>query len=420
MSGPVSNVSISSVPTSGVVVVGAQLGGLRVCETLRSEGYDGRITLVGAEERLPYDRPPLSKEVLGGKKEPEFAELTRPGEWAELDLDLRLGRRAVRLDPADHQVVLDDGQVLSYDKVVLATGARPRTLAIPGVDLTGVHVLRTMEDCLAIRAGLTEGPRLVVIGAGFIGCEVAATAAAMGVDVTVLEFLPTPLFAALGEDIGRIVEGIHRDHGVAMRCGVAATELRGDDRVEEVVLSDGTRHPADLVVIGVGVVPETDWLDGSGITVQNGVVCDEKLQAVGHPDVLAVGDLVRWQHPKLGRDVRVEHWTHASESASFAAGQILGRQPDGASAVYDPVPYVWSDQHGQRIQIIGLPQSGDRAHIVHGAPGEPKLVVLYEGGGRLTAAVSFNHPGRLMRYRPLLVEPTPWERAEALAAELGP
>ena len=400
-----------------MVVVGAQLAGLRVCESLRSEGFDGRITLVGAESRLPYDRPPLSKEVLSGKKDEDFAELTRPDEWAGLDLDLRLGVRARRLLASEHRVELEDGQLLDYDKVVVATGARPRSLPIAGTGLAGVHLLRTMEDCLAIRAELEAGPRVVVIGAGFIGCEVAATCRARGLDVTVLEFLPTPLYTALGEEVGRIVEGMHRDEGVSVRCGVAASELRGAERVEAVRLEDGSEVAADLVVIGVGVQPETDWLDDSNVPVQNGVVCDASLQSVAHPDVLAVGDVVRWHHPALGRDVRVEHWTHASESGSFAAGQILGRHADGNTA-YDPVPYVWSDQHGQRIQILGLPEAGDRAHIVHGAPGDRKIVVLYEGGGRLNAAVSFNHPGRLMRYRQLLVERATWEQAEALAATL--
>lgn len=401
-------------------MVGASLAGLRVCESLRSEGYDGRLALVGAEDRLPYDRPPLSKEVLGGQKDPGFAELTRPDELAGLDLEISLGSRARRLVPDEHRVELEDGRSLGYDRVVIATGARPRNLPIAGTDLPGVHLLRTIEDCLAIRAGFGGSPRVVVIGAGFIGCEVAATAAGLGLDVTVLEFLPTPLYAALGEDVGRIVESIHRDGGVAMRCGAAAAELRGADRVEEVVLEDGTALPADLVVIGVGVQPETGWLEDSGLVLDNGVVCDERLQAVGRPDVLAVGDVVRWHHPGLGRNVRVEHWTHASESGSFAAGQILGRHAGGDGDVYDPVPYVWSDQHGQRIQILGLPEPGDRAHVVHGAPGERKLVVVYEGGGRLHAAVSFNHPGRLMRYRPLLVERASWAEAEALAAELGP
>ena len=399
-----------------VVVVGASLAGLRVCQSLREGGFDGRIVLVGAEERLPYDRPPLSKEILLGQKEPDFAELTEPGEMERLAVDLELGVPARHLDPDAGRVDLADGRSLAYDRVVIATGARPRSLPVEGAgtDLGGVHVLRTMEDCLAVRSAFDAGARVVVVGAGFIGCEVAAAAATRGLSVTMVEFLPTPLYAALGEELGRVVEALHRDRGVAVRCGVGAQEIVGTGRVEEVVLSDGSRLGADVVVIGVGVTPETAWLDGSGLPIRDGVVCDSRLRAGGRPDVLAVGDVARWHHPVLGREVRVEHWTNAAESGAFAAEQILGRE-----GVFDPVAYVWSDQHGQRIQMLGIPEREDRAHIVHGSAEEGRLVALFEGNGRLTAAVSFNNPGRLMRYRPLLVEQAPWEQALALAAQIN-
>lgn len=399
-----------------VLVVGASLSGLRVCQSLRDNGFDGGICLVGAESRLPYDRPPLSKEVLLGAKEPEFAELTEPGELERLEVDLELGARAVAVDPEARRVEVAGGRMLPYDRLVIATGARPRPLPVErsGAGLAGVHCLRTMEDCLAVRQAFASGARVVVIGAGFIGCEVASAAAARELPVTMVEFLPTPLHAALGAELGAVIGRIHQERGVDVRCGVGAEAVLGGSRVEEVVLADGTRLPADVVVVGVGVSPETGWLEGSGLPLSDGVVCDSRLRAGGRPDVLAVGDVARWHHPVLGRDVRVEHWTNAADSGAFAAEQILGR--DGQ---HDPVTYVWSDQHGQRIQMLGLPEPGDRTHIVHGSPEEGRLVALYEGNGRLHAAVALNHAGRLMRYRPLLAEQAAWDRATDLAAELN-
>ena len=398
-----------------IVIVGASLAGLRACQALREGGFEDRIVLVGAEKDLPYDRPPLSKEILLGTKDPDFAALIDRAELDGLDLDLELGVAAQDLDPAGRRVELADGRTLSYDRVVLATGARPRALPVDrhGMDLDGVHVLRTMEDGLALRAAFEAGGNVVVVGAGFIGCEVASAAAARGLPVTVVEFLPTPLHAALGPELGAIVERLHRAHGVDVRCGVGAEAVLGAGRVEEVVLADGTRLPADVVVVGVGVSPETGWLSASGLEIADGVVCDERLRAGGRPDVLAVGDVARWRHPALGRSVRVEHWTNAAESGAFAAEQILGR--DGS---YAPVTYVWSDQQGKRIQMLGLPEPGDRVHIVLGSEEEGRLVALYEGAGRVHAAVGLSNPGRLMRLRVLVEEQAPWERAMELVAQL--
>jgi NADPH-dependent 2,4-dienoyl-CoA reductase/sulfur reductase-like enzyme len=398
-----------------VVIVGASLGGLRVCQALREGGFDDAIVLVGAEKELPYDRPPLSKEILLGTREPDFAALTSPADLDELDVEIELGVAARGLDPAAHRVELADGRALTYDRVVLATGARPRVLPVErnGADLDGVHVLRTMEDGLALRAAFEAGGNVVVVGAGFIGCEVASAAAARGLPVTVVEYLPTPLYAALGPEVGAVVERLHRDRGVDVRCGIGAEAIVGSGRVEEVVLTDGTRLPADVVVVGIGVTPETAWLDGSGLQVDDGVVCDERLRAGGRPDVLAVGDVARWHHPALGRSVRVEHWTNAAESGAFAAEQVLGR--DGS---YAPVPYVWSDQQGKRIQMVGLPEPGDRAHLVLGSEEDGRLVALYEGDGRLHAAVGISNPGRLMRFRALVEEQAPWDRAMGLVDQL--
>lgn len=395
-----------------VVIVGAGLGGLRTAQALRQAGYDGHITVAGAEDRPPYDRPPLSKQLLAGTKGPEDTLLAEPEELAALDLELLTGTTASNLDPAAGTVDLN-GRTVLFDHLVIATGAVPRRLPF-GRDLTGVHTLRTLDDSLAIGRDMGNATRLVVIGGGFIGCEVASSAIARGLHTSIVEMLPTPLYQALGGTVGAIAADLHRGAGVELHCGRGVVDITGgsDGAVDAVVLDDGARLPADLVVVGIGVVPDTAWLEGSGITVADGVVCDEQLRAVGHPNIRAVGDVARWHHPGLGRDVRVEHWTNAAESASHVAAGILG-----AEQPYGPVPYVWSDQHGRRIQTLGLPGPDDRFEIVHGRPGE-KWVGLYHHDDHLTAAVGFSLPGRLMRYRNLLESGATWDEARALAAEL--
>ena len=276
-----------------IVIVGASLAGLRAAETLRREGYDERVVLVGAETHLPYDRPPLSKELLAGEWEAEHVAL-RKQPYDELDLDMRLGRRATGLDVSARAVVLDGGETIAFDGLVVATGSRPRT--IPGApELDGVFVLRTLDDCLAIRSRLDAAPRVVVIGAGFIGSEVAATCRGRGLDVTVLEMLPTPLARAVGPVVGDACGRLHREHGVDLRCGVTVAGFEGHERVARVWLADGTAFDADLVVVGVGVAPETDWLEGSGLTLDDGVVCDATCLAA--PGVVAAGDVARWPNP---------------------------------------------------------------------------------------------------------------------------
>ena len=288
-----------------VVIVGASLAGYRGAQTLRREGFDGTITLIGDEARRPYDRPPLSKQVLAGDADPDSVGLERDGN--ELDLDWRLGVSATGFDAASLTLTLGDGEQLSADGVILACGARPRSL--PGTDgIDGVHLLRTLDDSLALRETFESAPRrVVVIGAGFIGAEVAATARSLGLDVTIIEALDLPLARALPPEIGKLSAAVHRDHGVDLRLGVGVDGLdAGDDgRVRVVRLADGSEIEADVVVVGIGVVPNTEWLEGSGLTIDNGVVCDETTLAA--PGVVAAGDVARWPNPLFDEVMRVEH-----------------------------------------------------------------------------------------------------------------
>ena len=388
-----------------VAVVGAGLAGVRTCEALRRNGYDGRIVLVGEERHAPYSRPPLSKEVLRGDKEPSAATLRTPGEFADLQVDLRLGTGAVALDPVARQIKLADGSVLDYDDAVLATGAQPRSL--PGVELTGVHTLRTVDDCLALRDAISDDTRVVVVGAGFIGLEVAASARARGADVTVVDVLAAPLARVLHPDVGAAVGRLHTEHGVDVRCGVGVAQVIGDERVEGVQLSDGSTLPADVVVVGIGVAPATDWLDGSGLTLDDGIVCEGTLQAA--PGVWAVGDVCRWQSARLGRSVRVEHWTNAGEQAEHVARAICGEIRD-----FDPVPYFWSDQYDAKLQCLGFVGVGDEIAVVRGSWTEPKWVALVRAGDRLGGVIGLRSPGQVMKLNPLLVAGASW--VDALAA----
>ena len=391
-----------------IAVVGASLAGLRAVETLRAAGYDGTLTLIGAETELPYDRPPLSKEVLAGKWDVEKIVLRDDDRWDELELDLRLGQRASALDLATREVVLDDQRV-PFDGLIIATGATPR--ALPGApQLEGVHVLRTLQDSLAIRARLDEGARVVVVGAGFIGSEVAATARLRGHDVTVLEALPVPLERALGAEMGTRCAQLHVEHGVDLRLGAGVAGFEGDGRVERVRLSDGSAIDADLVVVGIGVVPNTGWLEGSGLEVRDGVVCDERCMAA--PGIYAAGDVARWVNPLFDEEMRVEHWTNATEQGDAAARNLLAG--DGNGEPFAPVPYFWSDQYETKIQFVG--RTGDTVKVVHGSIDDPKFVAIYRRGDRLVGALGFGMPRVLMGYRRLLAQRASWDDALAHVA----
>ena len=391
-----------------IVVVGASLAGLRAVEALRGRGYPGRLVLVGAEEHLPYDRPPLSKEVLRGEWGVERLALRRR-DYADLELDLRLARRATALDIDAREVALDDGSRLGWDGLLIATGAAPRSL--PGTEaFAGVHLLRTLDDSLALRADLEATPRrVVVVGGGFIGAEVAASCRQRGLEVTVVEPLSAPMERGLGREMGGLMADLHRDHGVDLRLGTSVDGFDGGARVERVKLSDGSVLDADVVVVGIGVTPVTDWLESSGLELDDGVVCDST-GATRVPGVVAAGDVARWHHPVYDRAIRMEHWTHAVEQGVAAATRLLGdSEPFGA------IPLFWSDQYDRKIQLAGLPEFDGESRVVHGSLAERKFVRLYEKGGRLHAALGFNQARLMIGYRRMIAQGASWEEALASA-----
>lgn len=397
----------------GIVVVGASLAGLRACETLRTEGYRGAITLIGAEPHLPYDRPPLSKKLLAGEWEPDRILLRPPEAIDELGLDLRLGVPAVALDPDARAVELADGTTVPYRGLVIATGSTPRRL--PGQDdVATVHELRTLDDALRLRPHLADGTaRVVVIGAGFIGLEVAATAHAKGCAVTVLEGLDAPLVRGLGADMGLLASAAHVEAGIDLRCGVAVAGLAEDG----VTLADGTTVPADVIVVGIGVQPATAWLESSGLELRDGVVCDAGL-ATGLPGVFAAGDVARWHNELFGEEMRIEHWTNAAEQGAHAARNLLAVLDDAAPSPYAAVPFFWSDQHRHRVQFLGRPATtdADRVEVAVGDPAGHRFLALYGRGDRLWGVLGVNVPRLVMAYRSHLAARVSWDDAVALAA----
>ncbi|MFJ9562861.1 NAD(P)/FAD-dependent oxidoreductase [Streptomyces fuscichromogenes] len=393
-----------------LVVVGASLAGLRAVEAARKAGFDGRITLVGAEPHLPYDRPPLSKAYLDAASATEIPVFRSEDVLrTELGVTLRLGEPATGLDTGRRQVVVG-GEPIPYDALVLATGATARRL--PGTDgLRGVHTLRTADDAVAVRRALDAGARTVVIGAGFIGSEVASAARKRGLDVTVVEALPTPLVRAVGEVMGEACAWLHHRNGTVLHCGVQVTGFEGEGRVERVLLSDGGALDADLVVMGAGAVPATGWLEGSGLTLDDGVVCDTTL-FTGAPGVYAAGDVARWHNPVFGRSMRLEHWTSAAEQGAVAARNALD---PAAARPYGTVPYFWSDWYDSRIQFVGVPQA-DEIRVADGdAAGEGRCVALYREADRLCGALTVNAPTEIMKYRALITRGASWQEALTFA-----
>lgn len=398
-------------PRNGrVVVVGASLAGLRAAETLRASGHEGPITVVGAESRRPYDRPPLSKQVLTGKVEPEQVAL--PFDQGALDVELMLGRAAAGLDLDRRRLLLAGGDELTYDGLVISTGAAPRLLpgAPPG---PGVHYLRTLDDALTLRDDLCSIDAVVIVGAGFIGLEVACSATSMGLSVVVVEALPVPLERALGPETGRAVMEWHRSKGMDLRTGLAVEAIIGADRPEAVRLNDGTVLEAGAVVVGVGVAPATDWLAGSGVDVADGVLCDQRLRVrrsgSALPNVVAAGDVARWAHPAYGEDVRVEHWTNATESGEAAARSLLFGE---RAEPFAPTPYFWSDQHGVKLQFVGRTAAGDRCEQLEGSWEEDRLVVGYGRGDRLVGALGIRRPARVMALQRMIAEGSPFPPPE--------
>ena len=381
--------------------MGASLAGLRACETLRTDGYAGAVTLIGAEPHLPYDRPPLSKKLLAGEWEPDRIALRPAAAIDELALDVRLGVPATALDVEAAAVELADGATVPYAGLIIATGSATRRL--PGQeDVASVHELRTLDDSLALRERIADGTaRVVVIGAGFIGLEVAATARAKGCAVTVLEGLPAPLVRGLGEDMGRLATAAHAAAGIDIRCDVTVTDLADDG----VTLGDGSFVPADVIVVGIGVAPHTAWLETSGLELRDGIVCDETLSA-GVPHVYAAGDVARWPNALFGEEMRVEHWTNAAEQGAVAARNLLASLEGGTGSPYAPVPFFWSDQGRHRIQFLGRSATtgGDRVEVVVGDPAENRFLALYGRGDRVWGALGVNAPKLVMPYRRLLDE----------------
>ncbi|GAA3839257.1 NAD(P)/FAD-dependent oxidoreductase [Streptomyces phyllanthi] len=385
-------------------MVGASLAGLSAARSLRKQGFDGRLVIIGDEIHRPYDRPPLSKEFLaGGIGEADLA-LEMDGE--DLGAEWLLGTRAAGLDRTERAVRLvgggEDGREIRADGFVIATGAAARQL--PGSDgLAGVHVLRTLDDARALRDELAQGGRLVVIGGGFIGAEVASTAHALGLDVTVVEAAPTPLAGPLGEDMGRIVSALHVDHGVRLLCGVGVKGLSGESRVDAVLLEDGRTVPADIVVVGVGARPCVEWLEGSGVVLDNGVKCgaDGRTSLAG---VVAVGDCASWYDPRAGIHRRVEHWTGAQERPAAAVATLL------AGGAVEPgvprPPYFWSDQYGVKIQFAGHAAGADSVTVEEGAPDDRNVLAVYRRAGHPVAVLGMNQPRLFTRWRKQLAAMT--------------
>jgi len=396
---------------NSIVVVGSSLAGLRAVETLRREGFTGRIRVVGDEPHLPYDRPPLTKELLAGEWEPERIVLRAQG-YDDLDVEWLLERRAVALDVGRRTVELHDGERLDYEGLVLATGASPRALP-DAPPLAGMFTLRTLDDALALRELLTADPKVVVIGAGFIGAEVAATCRRRGLDVTVLEMLAQPMVRGVGPVIGSTLAGLHRDHGVDLRCGIRIAAIEGDGRVERVRLTDGTVIDADVLLVAIGVAPNSAWLDGSGLTIDDGVVCDETLLAA--PGVVAAGDVARWPNPLFdGELMRLEHWTNATEQGVAAAQRLLAA--DNEAQPFAPVPFVWSDQYGIKIQCAGRFRGDDEMAVVDGSLDDRRFVAVFGRAGRLTGVIAFGRPRLLMQYRMMIAGRATFDDALAHAA----
>ena len=378
-----------------VVVVGASLAGLSAARALRAQGYDGRLVLVGAEPHLPYDRPPLSKAFLTATTPREDLDLLGPDDDG-LDLNWQLGVPAVALRAADQAVVLADDTEVVADGVVLATGARARML--PALSARGgVHTLRTVDDAVALRDALAQAGSLVVVGGGFIGAEVASSARWLGLAVTVVEALPTPLAGPLGPQLGAVCAALHTDHGVRLLTGTGVARLVGEDRVTAVQLTDGTTIPAEVVVVGVGAQPNAEWLAGSTVDLDGGVVTDASC-ATNLPGVVAVGDCASSYDPAVGHHRRIEHWTHALQQPATAAATLLG----GTAPAYSAVPYFWSEQYGTQLQLAGSHQPGDVVSVVEGSTDSRSFVATYERDGRLVAVLGLDAGGAFARWRRIL------------------
>lgn len=387
-----------------VAIVGGSLAGLSAARALREQHFDGRVVVVGAEEHPPYDRPPLSKAFLAGEVGPGELALAESAD-ADLDLDWRLGATATWLDRARRTVVLDSGEEIAADGVVVATGARAR--ALPGARLAGVHTLRTLDDATALREALLPGSRLAVVGAGFLGAEVASTARALGVEVTVVEAAATPLAQVLGPTIGDVCAGLHAEHGVRLVVGTPVREPVGDTRVRGLRLADGRTVPTDTVVAGIGALPNVEWLAGSGIVADGSGVRTDAGGATNVPAVVAAGDCAYSASAFAGGLLRQEHWTNAVQQPAAAVATLLGRPAPRSPAA----PYFWSDQYGTRLQYTGHHRPGDAVEVVEGDLDSRRFVAAYRRGEDTVAVVAMNQPKLFGKWRRRVVPAGPTSTA---------
>jgi 3-phenylpropionate/trans-cinnamate dioxygenase ferredoxin reductase subunit len=372
------------------VIVGASLAGGGAASTLRQEGFDGRVILIGAEAQPPYERPPLSKEYLRGESLFEHALVQPPDFYGESGIETRFGVRATRVDAVDKVVELDGGERVAYDKILIATGGRNRRFPIPGLDLEGIYDLRTVADSDRIRAEIAPGRKAVVVGMGFIGSEVAASLRQSGVEVTVVDRNEVPLRRVLGEEVGWVIEGIHRDHGTSMIFEDKVAAFEGAGRVERVTTATGRRIECDFVVVGLGTEPVTDFLAGTGVEIDNGVVVDEYCRTAVE-GIYAAGDVANHYHPVFERRMRVEHWQNALRQGPAAARNMLGENEP-----YDEIPWFWSDQYEYNLQYAGFHTEWDEL-VVRGSMGERDFVAFYRKDGRVLAAVAINRGRELRR-----------------------
>ncbi|HEY2575162.1 MAG TPA: FAD-dependent oxidoreductase [Streptosporangiaceae bacterium] len=368
------------------LIVGASLAGAKAAEALRTEGFEGRLIMIGAEPEHPYERPPLSKDYLLGKAERDSIYVHPPQWYADQDVDLRLGIAVTGIDRAGHQITLADGSRIGYSKLLLTTGSAPRRLPVPGADLGGVLYLRSVQDSDRIRAAFQDAARVTVIGGGWIGLEAAAAARTAGAEVTVLEAADLPLLRVLGPEVAEVFANLHRDHGVDLRTGVQVAGITGTGgRADGVRLADGSQVAADVIIVGIGIAPNAELASEAGLGVDNGILVDAALRTAD-PDVYAAGDAASALHPRLGKHIRVEHWANALNQPQTAAKAMLGQD-----IAYDRVPYFFTDQYDLGMEYSGYVEPGGYDQVVFrgDVPGR-EFIAFWLGGGRVLAGMNVN------------------------------